>query len=213
MLDPSAIKGQTGVMLSSCDRPLDGSGIAVWIVGSVTIRAGIGTRFRFGRGTELSGFRHEGFDRFKSKAWNRIDVVLEGQTAAGPCGYVPGNVVAQDIDADGDIDLLYNRRIQAPVLYLNDGQGHFTAVDDALPGLVDGRELYAMALVDVTGDDLPELWATGVGMAMWSENHGNLDFGEWNFVYWDDEYPMDCHPSLSLDFDGDGDSDYPARSG
>lgn len=212
-----AFCGQTGVMPSSFE-PFSGR-FRIWLgVWSSLVVLGAcqrpepaewGQDFDWGPVQSCPDSAVEGFDRFEEKGSELgVDLVLEGQTEAGPCGYVPGNVVAQDIDADGDIDLLYNQRTQAPALYLNDGQGQFTAVETVLPGLVEDRPIYAMALMDITGDEWPELWATGVGMAMWSENHGNLDFGDWNFVYWEDSYPMDCHPSLSLgDLDGDGDLD------
>ena len=183
-----AFCGQTGVMPSSFEPFSARFRIRLGLWASVLVLGACqrpepaewGQDFDWGPVQSCPDSAVEGFDRFEEKGSELgVALVLDGQTEAGPCGYVPGNVVAQDIDADGDIDLLYNQRTQSPALYLNDGQGQFTAVETVLPGLVEGRPIYAMALMDITGDELPELWATGVGMAMWSENHGNLDFGDW----------------------------------
>jgi hypothetical protein len=62
--------------------------------------------------------------------------------------------------------------------------------------------------MDTNGDHLPELWATGLGMLVWSENYGELDFGDWEVVYYKEDYPMECHSSFSFgDIDADGDLD------
>ena len=95
-----------------------------------------GQDYELGEVQECADSSVEGFDRFTERAADfGLDLVIEGQYEPGPCGYIPGNVVAQDIDDDGDTDLLYNLRTEAPALYLNDGRGDLTRTDGVLPGL------------------------------------------------------------------------------
>jgi hypothetical protein len=151
----------------------------------------------------------DGFARMTERAVEMgIDLDVQGDYEKGACGYIPGSVVAQDIELDGDVDILYNNRRGAPHLYLNDGTGNFTSAEGYLPGIYEDRDFYAIGLVDINGDHLPELWATGLGMLLWSENLGDLQFGEWNVVYFQADYPMECHSSVSFgDIDADGDLD------
>lgn len=62
-------------------------------------------------------------------------------------------IVAQDIDADGDIDVVTSEA--RPALYLNDGTGHFT-VSQVGPKAEGGLPVHMMA-ADLDGDGLPEL--------------------------------------------------------
>ena len=151
----------------------------------------------------------DGFARMTERAVEMgIDLEVEGDYEKGPCGYIPGSVVAQDIESDGDVDILYNNRRGAPHLYLNDGSGNFTLAEGLLPGVFADRDFYAVGLVDIDGDHRLDLWATGLGMLLWSKNHGKLDFGDWQVVYFQENYPMECHSSFSFgDIDADGDLD------
>ena len=113
----------------------------------------------------------EGFGRFVEDAAERgLDLDIEANQKTGSCPYIPTSIVAQDVDLDGDIDVAYNIREGAPVLYLNQGKGTFEISESVLPGLVGGRDVFAIAFVDTHGDSFPELWATGTGFLAWAEN-------------------------------------------
>jgi hypothetical protein len=135
----------------------------------------------------------------------------EGQTAPGR----GGSVVAQDLDADGDTDLLFHPVFADPLIYLNDGTGHFTSLAEDLindPGLYKSG-VNAAAATDLDGDFLPDILVVSAGSAgiYWSDN------GTWKPIetIHQDERPQSFSPtafaaylSLSLgDFDGDNDLD------
>jgi hypothetical protein len=126
-----------------------------------------------------------------------------------------GNPVAQDLDGDGDLDLLVTQPADDPFVYANDGTGHFTlvegAVDLAPPG--DGPWALTAAAVDLDGDRLPELVIGGGGGFAVHTNQGGLRWGA--------PVPVDLgevpsglvFPGLSLgDADGDGDLDLAASA-
>jgi enediyne biosynthesis protein E4 len=160
----------------------------------------------------------EGFARYTEEATLRgLNAVLpnterpEGQTAIGR----GGAVVAQDMDADGDTDLLFHPMFADPLIYLNDGTGHFSLLSENLsndPGLYKSG-VNAAAATDLDGDFLPEILVASAGSAniYWSDN------GTWkpSETIHQDERPQSFSPtafaaylSLSLgDFDGDNDLD------
>jgi len=73
------------------------------------------------------------------------------------CWVVPGGVVAQDLDLDGDTDLLLYRAEGFPNLFENDGSGHFTLGGPDYEVLDSfGFSAAAHAAVDLDGDLLPE---------------------------------------------------------
>ncbi len=64
----------------------------------------------------------EGFDRLQSVAMERgLDLVLPADDSPRSCLYVPGGVVASDLDLDGDPDLLFSRPEGFPHLFSSEG--------------------------------------------------------------------------------------------
>lgn len=77
---------------------------------------------------------------------------------------IPG-VVARDLDADGDVDLVFtNGPAVAPALYLNDGRGRFAGVGP-VSGFLGGTASQGACSADVDNDGLPELYLVGNGGA------------------------------------------------
>ena len=129
----------------------------------------------------------------------------EGGTAA---------VVAQDLDADGDIDLLIGHLGLGPSIHENTGDGHF--VDhgrpwdlsvqtqwDWLPAPAAAVRSIGVAATDLDGDGLPEVLNSSFGVVVAFQNLGGLQFGA-PVVLYEDPSPgrlFRVHPG---DVDGDG---------
>lgn len=122
---------------------------------------------------------------------------------------VPGGVVAQDLDLDGDIDLLLYRAEGFPRLFENDGTGHFSERGpdyDVLQTF--GFQAAAHAAVDLDGDLLPEVVVVGGGFAVLSRNLGGMEFAPFEVIYEQTTSPRNCFNTLAFgDQDGDGDLD------
>jgi hypothetical protein len=149
----------------------------------------------------------ESFDRFTEEASDRgLDFVASGWDEVGPCGAPPGGLAATDLDADGDVDLLFTRIHDSPALYVNDG-GQLSEQILGL-GSPTHQPNYSISAVDIDGDDLPELFSTGLGYLAMAANLGDLTFGEWEFIHRSEDYPMDCYTTVAHgDVDGDHDLD------
>ena len=106
-----------------------------------------------------------------------IDVVIEGDPNPSTCNYIPGGVVAHDMDLDGDIDLMFARVDEFPYTFVNDGTGMFSRVDISLGSMSEGRGFYGLAVADVDGDRLPEVFRTGDGFIVMAKNEGGMSFG------------------------------------
>lgn len=133
---------------------------------------------------------------------------LTGWSTKYPCNVVPGAVVAQDLDGDDDIDLLFPQPTTSPLVYQNDGTGQFEEVDIQRPFTDSSRLTLAMAAVDISGDGLPELIQSGAGFVALSHNLGNFEFSEWELLLYENSFPYTCFGSFTAgDFDGDNDLD------
>ncbi|MDZ7695324.1 MAG: FG-GAP-like repeat-containing protein [Balneolaceae bacterium] len=65
-------------------------------------------------------------------------------------GVFTTGVTFADVDGDGDPDLLETSMTQDNVLYINDGNGHFTPKPDS--GIEESKGAHTMALADIDGD-------------------------------------------------------------
>jgi enediyne biosynthesis protein E4 len=150
-----------------------------------------------------------GMGRLEDSAQERgLDLVVVGDDQPSSCNYIPGGVVAHDMDNDGDVDLLYNRRDEFPDLYANDGTGQLARVEVSLGPMADGRAFYGVAAIDVDGDRLPEIFRVGDGFLVMSRNLGDLRFSDWEVIHDAPEFPRSCHASVTFgDPDADGDLD------
>jgi len=149
-------------------------------------------------------------ERFTEEAVDRgLGIELTVDEDPSSCFVVPGGVVAQDLDRDGDDDLLVYRASGFPFLFSNDGTGHFSEV----PGEQNTIETFGVrmsvhAAVDLTGDSLPEVVAAGPGIVLVAENLGDLTFAPFEVLFKQDGHPRTCFNTLSFgDADGDGDLD------
>ena len=147
----------------------------------------------------------EGFDRFTETAAERgAGETPEDDVSRGGCPYMRHGLVAQDLDGDGDTDLLRHETDGVLTVFVNEG-GQLTPTEVTPPTV---REVYATSAVDLDGDGLPELAVTGQDLALVSWNLGDLQFSEWETIFRQDEYPRRCHVSMGWgDVDGDGDLD------
>ncbi len=145
-----------------------------------------------------------GFDRLVPED---LPLVLPGDDVPRSCQWMPGGVVASDLDGDGDHDLLFTRPGRFPYLLEQDGGWTSVEVPHDTVALF-GREALAQAAVDLDGDGLPEVLLVGEGFAASCRNLGGLQFAEPELLYFDADYPIACINTLAVgDVDGDGDLD------
>lgn len=147
----------------------------------------------------------EGIDRLVEEGAQRgLDRPLPELEGTYGCNAPPGGLVAQDLDADGDPDLLFSDPEGFPTLYEN-REGAF--VEHSVSWDVAeryGRRLLSVSAVDLDGDALPEITVTGQGLILISRNLGDLTFSDWEEVLVVDDYPRTCITTASYaDLDGD----------
>jgi hypothetical protein len=153
----------------------------------------------------------QGIDRFTELSAERGLNVLVGaphgdggegsQTAQG------GALVVQDLDLDGDFDILQGPK----TIYVNDGTGHFTYVPGPIAENMPGSSGY-MAVADLDGDGLPELigdWTEDFSIRprLW-DNLGEMNFTQVQQFQVPDNNQDVINPTVTLgDIDQDGDLD------
>ena len=149
-----------------------------------------------------------GMDRFTEEGAARgIDeIAVEPDDPEYPRVGFERMVVAEDVDLDGDVDAVIASATGMPRVHLNDGTGHFEALDAVLLGGADEPDLFA--LVDIDGNRLPDL----VGNQFYDGAWTALSLGEGQFT-------LPQHLGVHLpgkfvsaavavaDVDGDGDLD------
>ena len=124
------------------------------------------------------------------------------------CNVIPGGVVAQDLNHDGEIDLLFSNPKGSPWAFRNKGKGQFVEINIEKRLFDKERPALALAAVDLNGDFLPELIQSGAGYLAIAENLGDFRFSPWSLIINDSEFPMACYGSFHLgDYDQDGDLD------
>lgn len=125
-------------------------------------------------------------------------------------------LAAGDLDGDGDTDLVAGRFQRPPLVYLNDGTGHFAPQEDLLlpiPGTTSGKKFgsggvtIALALSDLDGDGLPEVITSGYGFLALYPNLGGGALGSPELLL-NDETVLGVYLGFSVgDLDGDADLD------
>jgi len=142
-----------------------------------------------------------GWARFEDEAAER------GLTDALPFWAVgtPHHVVVEDLDGDGDLDLLWWSNDSVLQVFHNDGRGQFTLVPDAATGINDRSP--ALLVAHVTGDRLPDLVISRPGALLVRENVAGA-FGPPTELRYAPSEDSDVVQVLAAgDVDGDGDLD------
>ena len=150
------------------------------------------------------------FDRFENVGSSRGFTKAINPNLSSTPGVIHTGLVAEDYDNDGDIDISFNRPDQMPILYVNDGTGHFTEVlQDFIPEIITaGRVFITHGAADMNGDSLPDLVFTGSGLIAVSENLGDLKFGQPESWIYFSTLPYPTFQSFHLgDVDADDDLD------
>ena len=125
-------------------------------------------------------------------------------------GYSSGSTWA-DFDNDGDLDVFVsNQQDQNNSLYLNDGNGAFTALTEG-PVVSDGGHSYSAAWVDVDNDGFVDLFVANGGMSHAQENFLYRNLGDGSFERITDSAIVQgeaatCGTAWG-DYDDDGDQD------
>lgn len=119
------------------------------------------------------------------------------------------NVLLEDLDGDGDVDVALGRVEGPPDLYANDGAGRFAAAPPPFPDTVDTRgPVGGVGLADLDADGLPDLVFTGAGRIWAARNLGDLAFDAPETLYADEGDVVPWYVTFSAgDLDGDGDLD------
>ena len=149
----------------------------------------------------------EGIDRFTEEGVERgLDFIADVWPA--PPGSAAGaGVVAHDVDADGDVDLLFGHVRGLPRVYLNDGDAHFAWTGQEIDTQPSGQLAAAWMTVDLDGDGLPALLISGPGGVSMFPNLGEGLFGEPVQIMADLGQETIVNSLGAGDVDGDGDLD------
>ncbi|MDP3217011.1 MAG: VCBS repeat-containing protein [Deltaproteobacteria bacterium] len=123
-----------------------------------------------------------------------------------PFGGDGSSVAAEDLDGDGDVDLVFTQGMNNPArLYRNDGAWRFTEVGPLPNGV-------GVGVGDLDGDGDPDLVLTDMGRQHLLENLGEMRFRDRSAeagveVPGSDALPEPTTAALAADLDGDGDLD------
>ncbi|MFY0627583.1 MAG: VCBS repeat-containing protein [Reichenbachiella sp.] len=148
-----------------------------------------------------------------SYIWYRQDD-LDGDFSLGngidSTFYFPQQIVTGDYDLDGDMDVFVSGNYESAfvasregedILYQNDGSGNFLQVFDNFSGHLGSQGGSTAAFVDLTQDGFVDLVFRGAfPLVLEGDAIGKLD-------PIDVDFPPSSGPSISGDFDGDGDFD------
>lgn len=119
-------------------------------------------------------------------------------------------VAVVDLDHDGAPELLFGSDDGFPTLFSNHGDGTFSLATPDVPPPHPDRERFSvgLAVVDLTGDHLPDIVVSGLGFVSAYENLGGLKFGPPVRLYAETSFPMRIFPQPTFgDMDGDHDLD------
>lgn len=153
-----------------------------------------------------------GIDRFENQALERglIQPMVEPIDVTGHhMGGRGGGVAIEDMDGDGDLDLVIMKLDDGPWVYRNDGEGVFSLPFPALTAdLHEGQPISALAVADLDGDRLPEILQVSAGILQVFWNLGDLGFSQIDPQYMEDREESLSYLTLALgDLDADGDLD------
>ncbi|MDP2310386.1 MAG: CRTAC1 family protein [Pseudomonadota bacterium] len=151
-----------------------------------------------------------GFGPFAEESVARgVDAAI-GDYEHHPGGSASATLTVEDLDADGDIDLAFPDLHGSPLLFENDGTGHFTEVPTALSVYGGGNH----GVADIDADGLPDLVMVGIGHVFVAQNLGGMAFArpEEVFVLDDPAPTFATFTAGDIDLDGDIDLVVPGLS-
>lgn len=144
-----------------------------------------------------------GFGPFTEESVARGVDPLIGDYEDHPGGSASATLAVEDLDADGDIDLAFPDLHGSPLLFENDGTGHFTQVPTALAVYGAGQH----GVADIDADGLPDLVMVGIGHVFVAWNLGGMAFAAPEAIFAVD-YPAPTFATFTAgDIDLDGDID------
>ena len=152
----------------------------------------------------------EGFDRLVEESLSRgLDVELDTLGSMG-LGNLNGGLSAADLDRDGDLDLIFGNLYGQPLVFENDGTGHFNPLPSPEVNLLDLVETIAAqhGAIDVDGDGWIDLLQVGYA-AMWVYwNEEGQGFSSPEVIWKQSKGPFAQFGTMAWgDVDGDGDLD------
>jgi enediyne biosynthesis protein E4 len=120
-----------------------------------------------------------------------------------------GNILVEDLDADGDLDLVSGHAEGVPLLWENDGKGSFILHDSLYDFLPEGKKnVNGAALADLDGDSLPEVLVFSGTFVYEYPNLGSFQFGDGAMLYFHTgEEPPNLMTVTLADLDLDQDLD------
>jgi len=139
-----------------------------------------------------------------------LDQAISDPTAGDPDAGGHTNVIARDLDGDGDLDILLSPLDPGIAIYENDGTGHFTLHPDAVDigGGNPPDPLAALSAVDVDGDGLADIVQGGLGWIALARNEGGMHFADRTDLRREAGEEDHFYVGHQLaDMDGDGDLD------
>lgn len=150
----------------------------------------------------------EGLDRYADEGLQRGITEALPTTEATFGMDLPGTgggLVAVDLDNDGDLDLLAGGYDGRPVIYTNDGAGHFQAKRIETRGT---EYAHAILAADLDGDGWPDLIAVGGAFVRTFHNDRAGGFTPWQDLRPDPTVQVYLYQTaLAGDLDNDGDVD------
>ncbi|MBN95199.1 MAG: hypothetical protein CL928_14200 [Deltaproteobacteria bacterium] len=152
-----------------------------------------------------------GIDRFREEGADRgLTMILQDPEALWGAASegTGGSVVAQDMDRDGDMDIVIGRIDGAPWLLENDGNGQFVEHAVSLaPEEQAIQQVSVLSALDITGDRLPEIVLSAGGYMAYLPNEGAMTFGPPVLAYIEDDGAQVYMTQVWGDADRDGDLD------